>query len=274
MHMDLGAKKSLGQNFLKSRKAISDMIAASQISRNDVVIEIGPGKGALTLPLLETGATVIAFELDGRMVEFLQEKFSHHITSGQLILVHQDVLEVNLQKYTLGKPYKLVANIPYYITNLIIRTFLSGAYQPTTMCLLVQKEVAERIVSRDGKESILSLSVKLFGTPKYIAKVAKHYFSPVPKIDSAIILISDISRSALPDNEYETIFFTIIKTAFGQKRKQAIKNLSSLENKDIWIAIFESLDIDIHARAEDINFESWMNIVHHYRKNTINSTTD
>jgi 16S rRNA (adenine1518-N6/adenine1519-N6)-dimethyltransferase len=264
--MSLGPKKSLGQNFLKSRKAINDMISASQISENDVVVEIGPGKGALTLPLLETGATVIAFELDGRMIEFLQEKCASFIESRQLILVHQDVLEVDLGKYTFGKPYKLVANIPYYITNLIIRNFLSGEYQPTTMCLLVQKEVAERIVSRDGKESILSLSVKLFGTPKYITKVAKHYFSPIPKIDSAVILISEISRKTLINKNHEMTFFKIIKIAFGQKRKQAIKNLSILEDKKIWTDIFESININIHARAEDISFTSWLKIVDKYIK--------
>jgi 16S rRNA (adenine1518-N6/adenine1519-N6)-dimethyltransferase len=264
--MSLDAKKSLGQNFLKSRKAINDMIRVSEISARDVVIEIGPGKGALTIPLLETGATVIAFELDERMIEFLKEKCAKAITRGQLVLVHQDVLEANVEKYTFGKPYKLVANIPYYITNLIIRNFLSGEYQPTLMCLLVQKEVAERIVSRDGKESILSLSVKFFGTPKYITKVARHYFSPIPKVDSAIILISDIHRNAIFDILYEEQFFTVIKKAFGQKRKQAIKNLTELSDKKIWLEIFEFLNINSKSRAEDISFNYWVQIVDLYFK--------
>ena len=262
--MSLAAKKSLGQNFLKSKKAISAMISAPEINDQDIVVEIGPGKGALTRPLLETGATVIAFELDGRMVEYLSEIFTDYIESGKLVLVHQDVLEVDLGKYTKGEPYKVVANIPYYITNLIIRTFLSGEYQPTAMCLLIQKEVAERIVSRDGKESILSMSVKLFGTPKYITKVGRQYFSPSPKVDSAVILISDINRDAITDNNYEKKFFEIIKTAFGQKRKQAIKNLTKIETKEVWQNIFTELDINIQSRAEDVPFNVWIQIIDKY----------
>lgn len=259
--MSLQAKKSLGQNFLKSRKAIQDMISAPEISSDDIVVEIGPGKGALTGPLLKTGATVIAFELDGRMIKYLSDIFSDFIESGKLVLVHQDVLEVNLGKYTKGNPYKVVANIPYYITNMIIRTFLTNTHQPTSMCLLIQKEVAERIVSRDNKESILSMSVKLFGTPRYITKVARQYFSPQPKVDSAVILVSDISRKKLINENYEHEFFMIVKTAFGQKRKQAIKNLSHIHNKEHWINIFNLLKINIKARAEDIHFDDWIQII-------------
>lgn len=265
--MSLEAKKSLGQNFLKSHKAIKAMIAAPAITSSDIVIEIGPGKGALTRPLLETGATVIAFELDERMVEFLQEKFNHYIASKKLILVHQDVLEADINFYTNHQPYKVVANIPYYITNLIIRNFLSHNHQPLVMCLLIQKEVAERIVSRDDKESILSLSVKLFGTPSYIMKVGRQYFSPSPKIDSAVILISDIKRDASLTPEYEHHFFEIVKTAMGQKRKQAIKNLTKINEKSIWQNIFTSLDIDLKARAEDISFSKWLEIIDKYLKN-------
>ncbi|MCI5051459.1 MAG: 16S rRNA (adenine(1518)-N(6)/adenine(1519)-N(6))-dimethyltransferase RsmA [Candidatus Pacebacteria bacterium] len=265
--MSLEAKKSLGQNFLKSKKAISAMISAPEISRGDIVVEIGPGKGALTRPLLETGATVIAFELDQRMVGYLKEEFTEYIDNKKLILVHQDVLEVDIKEFTKGKPYKVVANIPYYITNLIVRNFLSNVYQPTAMCLLIQKEVAERIVSRDGKESILSLSVKIFGDPKYIAKVARQYFSPSPKVDSAIILISDINRQYVPNSKDEEEFFEVIKAAFAQKRKQAIKNLSKLKPRSYWEEIFNSLDLEKKVRAEDITFQKWLQIVDKYNEN-------
>jgi len=264
--MSLEAKKSLGQNFLKSQKAIHAMIQAPNISSDDIVIEIGPGKGALTGPLLKTGATVIAFELDQRMVEYLSEIFTDYIASGKLVLIHQDVLEVDLGKYTQGQPYKVVANIPYYITNLIIRTFLTSQYQPTDMCLLIQKEVAERIVSRDNKESILSLSVKLFGTPSYVMKVGRQYFSPKPKVDSAVILISDINRKNIKDEHYEEQFFTVVKTAFAQKRKQAIKNLSKISHKEQWQDIFSSLGISHTARGEDILYSQWIQVVDKYIK--------
>ena len=264
--MTLHAKKSLGQNFLKSKKAIRSMIESSGLSPKDIVVEIGPGKGALTKPLLETGATVIAFELDERMIDYLNEIFADYITSKKLVLVHQDVLEADIFEYTQGQSYKLVANIPYYITNLILRTFLSNEHQPSLMCLLVQKEVAERIVTRDGKESILSLSVKLFGTPKYIMKVGRHYFSPSPRVDSAVILIEDINRNVSKDLKFEDTFFEVVKIAFGQKRKKAIKNLQKLAEKKVWEQIFTECQIDNNARAEDIPFELWIQIVDKYKK--------
>lgn len=242
------------------------MIASPQINADDIVVEIGPGKGALTKPLLETGATVIAFELDERMIEYLKETLTEYIESGKLVLIHQDVLEADIKDYTKGRPYKVVANIPYYITNLIIRTFLSGDYQPTVMCLLIQKEVAERIVSRDGKESILSLSVKLFGTPRYIMKVGRHYFSPSPKVDSAVILIGDIDRSNIADGHFESKFFSVVKTAFSQKRKKAIKNLRKLADKLVWEELFADCDVDINVRAEDVPYEQWLTIVDKYQK--------
>ncbi len=259
--MSLEAKKSLGQNFLKSQKAIYTMIDIPQISNEDVVVEIGPGKGALTGPLLETGATVIAFELDKRMIDFLSHKFEEYITAGTLQLVHQDVLDVTIHEYTQGKPYKVVANIPYYITNLILRTFLSGDCQPVSMCLLMQKEVAKRIVTHDNKESILSLSVKLYGTPKYLMKVGRQYFSPSPNVDSAILFINNISRNAIRSDVFEQNFFTLVKTAFAQKRKQAIKNLQVIRERSFWEGVFKELSINSSIRAEDIQYTKWLEIV-------------
>jgi len=241
------------------------MIESPDISHDDIVVEIGPGKGALTKPLLETGATVVAFELDKRMVEYLHETFGEYVMSGKLILVHQDVLEADISAYTSGQPYKVVANIPYYITNLIIRTFLSNGHQPTSMCLLIQKEVAERIVSRNGKESILSLSVQLYGIPRFIMKVDRRYFSPKPKVDSAVIIIDAINRDDIVDVDFENKFFEIIKTAFSQKRKKAIKNLSMLASKSTWENIFEACGIDRDVRAEDVTYTQWLEIVDKYR---------
>ncbi len=189
------AKKSLGQNFLKSEKALGDIVRAGGLSLGDVVLEIGPGKGALTEKILETGAKVIAVEKDQELIPVLEEKFAEYVTKGSLVLVHEDVLEFNPLSYKLkAGSFKLIGNIPYYITGAIIRKFLESDPQPTSMTLLVQKEVAERIVARDGKESILSISVKAYGTPHYIDKVPKRYFTPEPKVDSAIIHIDNISK--------------------------------------------------------------------------------
>ncbi len=254
---NLYAKKSLGQNFLKSKKAITALIEAPQTSSADLVIEIGPGKGALTKPLLATGARVIAFELDPRMVELLEDECREECARGQLTLVHKDIIDVDLAEYTHNEPYKVVANIPYYITNLIIRKFLESPLQPTDMSLLVQKEVAERIVARDGKESLLSLSVKLFAIPKYIMKVGRNYFSPRPKVDSAIIHIKDIGRTHLSPQD-EVAFFELLHIGFAHKRKQLMKNLSSQYPKEKLKEVFETLNINEKIRAEDIPLETWL----------------
>ena len=264
---DLSAKKSLGQNFLKSKKAIDAMVTSAAVTAENVVIEIGPGKGVLTKSLLETGATVIAYELDPRMVEYLSEIFADAIASGQLTIVHKDILELDIEA-ELGKHkhYKVIANIPYYITNAIIRKFLSGTHQPTDMVLLVQKEVAERIVVRDGKESLLSLSIALYGTPRYIMKVHKKYFSPSPKIDSAIVHIGNISRQHLAEHQDEKLFFDIIHAGFGQKRKMLLNNIAALGDKDIWREIFIGLGIPENIRAENVHLDVWLQILQEAKK--------
>ncbi len=267
MDIPLYAKKSLGQNFLKSKRAIHQMITAAGTKSDDVIVEIGPGKGALTKPILETGARVIAFELDERMIDYLKTELSEYVESGQLDIIHQDVLNIDMDNFfgTLGD-YKVIANIPYYITNAIIRKFLETQCQPTDMSLLMQREVAERIVVRDGKESILSLSVSAFGDARYIGKVDRKYFSPSPKVHSAILHIANISHEKIPIEKQE-LFFEIIKTAFSQKRKKCIKNLEKIADKKIWQEIFSNLDIDENTRAEQININMWLQILDKYIKN-------
>lgn len=267
MNKNLSAKKSLGQNFLKSKKAINQMVEAANVSKNDFVIEIGPGKGVLTRALLETGARVIAFELDKRMIDFLNIEFSSFVESGQLQILHKDILDIDIKEYVEGLDgYKLIANIPYYITNAIIRKFLESEFQPTDMVLLVQKEVAERIVVRNGKQSLLSLSIAVFGDAKYISKVDRKYFSPSPKVHSAIIHIFNISREKIREKEREELFFDIIHAAFAHKRKKCVKNLQKIAEKELWINIFSKLDINIDVRAEELNITMWVKILDEFEK--------
>ncbi len=269
----LYAKKSLGQNFLKSKKALSAMIEAGKISSNDTVLEIGPGQGALTEKLLETKAKIIAVEKDDRLIEFLKEKFAKELSSKQLEIIHGDILELDLSKKLQANSYKLIANIPYYITGLIFRKFLSGKIQPEKIVILVQKEIADRIVARDGKESLLSLSVKAYGKPIKIMKVGKENFSPAPKVDSAILLIDQISRKFFEDMDHEKsadlvvseeLFFKMIKAGFAHKRKVLMSNLKDFSAKTgvkNLKSAFLSAKIPEKSRAEDLKLEDWKNLL-------------
>ena len=254
-------KKSLGQNFLKSQKALAEILHAGSVSVGDTILEIGPGKGALTEKLLSTGAHVVAIEKDQELVPYLQEKFAIDIEKGLFTLIEGDILEFDILKCKhLSSNYKLIANIPYNITGAIIRMFLESKNQPTTMVLLVQKEVAVRI-ARDKKESILSLSVKAYGTPTYVSTVSKRYFNPAPKVDSAIIAVQNINRNRFVSQTHEAEFFKLVKTAFAHKRKQLAGNLKEGGYSTEWInATFSNNKIPEHVRAEDIHIQTWIDM--------------
>ena len=253
------AKKSLGQNFLKSKAAVQQILTAAHLSPGDTILEVGPGKGVLTEGLLESGARVIAIEKDDRLIEFLNDKFEEQIKRGQLEIVHQDILDFNNDDETgkklLKKSYKLVANIPYYITGALLRKFLESSNQPERMVLMLQKEVAKRIVANDKKESLLSISVKAYGEPKYIATVPARYFSPAPKVDSAILQISNISKKFFTENKIsEEKFFRILKSGFAHKRKVLIKNLNTTPE------IFQKINLSPKIRAENLSLKEWQHL--------------
>ena len=255
------AKKHLGQNFLKSKTVVHTMVSTADITSADTVLEIGPGKGVLTETLLETGAKVIAIEMDSELIPLLTQKFQKEIESKQFTLIEGDALKVlTKEKCRNFGSYKLVANIPYYVTGEIIKKFLTSEYQPTSMTLLVQKEVAQRIV--DTKESILSLSVKAYGTPKYIQKVPARYFTPSPKVDSAVLYIDSISKEIFTQNNItEEAFFTIVRAGFAQKRKKLINNLQKNTSKKILEGIFENINIANDSRAEELTLTMWITLI-------------
>lgn len=230
-------KKSLGQNFLIQPQIAEDMATAGKVSEGDTVVEIGPGTGALTRALLERGAKVIAVEKDDLLYKKLSEE-----SVENLEVTHGDVLEIDL---FIKEAYKIVANIPYYITGKIIRHFLEIENKPTSITLLIQKEVAERIVAKDGKESLLSISVKAYGNPTYIKTVKRGNFNPIPKVDSAILTIENISGI---EDVPEDLFFRVLKIGFSSKRKKVSKNLKSL------------VRIEDNRRPEDLSLEDWKNI--------------
>ena len=248
-------RKILGQNFLKSETALRKIVEAGEIKQNDIILEIGPGKGALTEKLLGTRCKVLAIEKDKELYEILQNKFAEQIKLNTLILVCGDILDFNTNAYGL-KPstYKIIANIPYNITGAILKKFLGGLNQPESMVLMVQNEVAKRIMARDKKESILSISVKAYGEPKMVMKVPARYFSPRPKVDSAIIAIKNISRKTFKESGInEEKFWEIVKTGFAHKRKKLSGNLKTLKNGSL--ASVWSLG---NKRAEDLSLEDWI----------------
>lgn len=255
------AKKSLGQHFLRSSSAIRAMVTAGKVTASDTVLEIGPGEGVLTHALLETGAKVIAVEFDHDLIANLNSRFSNQIKTGQLTIVEMDILQFDPKRFELqDSRYKLVANIPYYITGAIFEKFLTEKNHPSCLVVLIQKEVATRIVARDKKESILSLSVKAFGTPKIVVKVPASAFRPAPKVDSAVLLVENISNSNFANAEEIKYFFDIIHAGFAHKRKLVIRNLEKIAPGAVVASAFTKLAIADKARAEDIPLEKWLSL--------------
>lgn len=248
--MEIKAKKSLGQHWLKSKSALTAIIKSADLKSGEVVLEIGPGQGVLTESLLDTGARVIAIEKDENLAFFLTKKFADQIKSHQLKIVVGDVLDLEIKQILNNEPYKIVANIPYYLTGQFFRQFLSATNQPTSIIVLIQKEVANRIVAKNKKESILSISVKAYGKPRLEKIVPAGAFSPPPKVDSAILSIKNISRDFFTGID-EAKFFTLVKKGFGQKRKQ-LKNNLGLEQE-----ILNHCKLPSAVRAEDLNLVDW-----------------
>src|SRR3989338_5449087 len=283
-------KKSLGQNFLKSEKIAQEIVEAGEVGLDDIVLEVGPGKGILTAELLKKAKKVIAVEKDESLAGFLKEKFAENIKNGKLELVSEDILKFSPNFYNLQpNSYKLIANIHYYITSHLLRTFLENppnGGQPSLMVLMVQKEVAERIVGtkseakrnfsrftlpRSGagsdasqnfalprsKKRILSISVKTYGRPEIIRKVPAGYFSPAQKVDSAVIKISGISKKFFKDIG-EKKFFETVKKGFSQKRKMLINNLKiRLPSTSDVEGSIKACNISEKARAENLSLEQW-----------------
>ncbi len=255
------AKKHLGQYFLTSTRALSDMVDAGDIHADDLVLEIGPGKGVLTERLILLSDKVIALEKDRELIPLLQERFAEAVTQSRLDIVEQDVLDFDPETLRFyGKPYKLIANIPYYITGAIIEQFLSTTYQPERMVLLMQREVAERIVARDGNESVLSIAVKAYGVPRIVSRVPRGAFVPAPTVESAILSIEHISRDFFVDTD-EATFFAVLKSVFGGKRKQIAKTLAEhLGDRDGALAVLTSVDIDPTTRPQDMTLLAWQHL--------------
>ena len=249
---EIWAKRTMGQNFLVDSEVLDKIIVAADISPSDVILEIGPGLGVLTEGLSEKAGKIIAIEKDDKLTEMLESKFS----GTNVEILHQDALEFDPTE--LGE-YKLVANIPYNITSLIIRKFLETSNKPERLILMVQKEVAERITARPGDMSLLSVSVQFYAEAEIISLVKNTSFYPSPKIDSAVIKISpkELSKEV---NEKE--FFRLVKFGFASKRKTLENNLSAgmhITKQDA-SDIIKAAGLEARIRAEALTIENWIKL--------------
>ncbi len=250
------AKQALGQNFLMHQATANRIADAAGLTEGDTVLEIGPGTGMLTRALLARAGRVIAVEADQDLIPGLSETFADEIGAERLTLVTGDFRSFDLSILPPG--YRVAANIPYYLTGEIIRTLLTAQNKPASVTLLVQKEVAERI-ARSSKESLLSLSVKAFGTPKYLFTVPKGAFRPAPKVDSAVLRIAEITSPFASERE-EGRFFEVLRAGFAHKRKRLAKNLEATAPAARITEALTAAGLDSNARAEDVSLAAWRTI--------------
>lgn len=260
----LKAKKSLGQNFLSNPRILDKIVSAAEVSKEDTVLEVGPGTGSLTIRLAEKSKRVIAIEKDHRLIEQLQDKFKNF---PNVEVVEGDIMESDIAEYSLKDGnYKIVANIPYYITSSLIRLALEKWPQPQLIVLMVQKEVAQRIMAmpaQAGKKpnmNLLALSVQYYAEPKIIGYISRGSFNPRPKVDSAIIRLKPLGRRATAE-ETEKIFI-LIRAGFSEKRKQLAGNLTKKLKipKEQILDAFKKLGISSIIRAENLSLEQWITL--------------
>ena len=257
---DFKHKKKFGQNFLTHQNEVLEKIMeVSNVTSEDTVIEIGPGEGALTELLLDSSKKLFCFEIDRDLEKILNKKFKDN---SKFNLKMGDVLEADLKEILKDEQnVKVVANIPYYITSPIINKIIEHRDKISEIYIMVQKEVAERICSKTGKERrVLTLAVEYFGEAEYLFTIPKEFFTPIPKVDSAFMSIK-LYNGKYEDMIDENIFFKYVKAAFSNKRKNILNNLSTLGySKDEVREIVKEIGISDNERAENITIEKYIEL--------------
>ena len=252
-------KKSLGQNFLVEPAGLMKVINAAELSGNEEVLEIGAGLGSLTYLLAQTAARVTTVEIDQHMLEPLAEALKPF---SNVQIVPGDILDLNPAELVSRENYVVVANIPYYITSAIIRHLLEADLKPSRVILTIQKEVAQRILARDGKMSLLSLSVFVFGEPEIAGTIPSGSFFPAPDVDSAVLRIRLHPEPLIPTAQLDK-FFKLAHAGFGQKRKTLRNSLSaglSLPTSEVE-AKLKAANIEPSRRAETLSVAEWARLI-------------
>lgn len=258
--LDLAARKGLGQHFLADRGVLSKIMQAANLSQDDTVIEVGPGLGVLTAELVKCAGRVVSVELDGALVRSLRTEMA---SARNLTIVQGDILSLPPEGLLsdIAGGYKVVANLPYYITSAVLRHFLESARRPECLVVMVQREVARSMTAAPGELSLLGLSVQIFGTPQVVSRVPAGAFYPPPKVESAVVKIQTFPTPVIPEAEL-TGFFNVARAAFSTARKQIQNSLShglGRDKVDI-VRLLDAAGIDARRRAETLDIPEWVRL--------------
>ncbi len=265
----LRPRKGLGQHFLVDREVLELIISAAELDPGDVIMEIGPGLGILTRQLAARVSRVIAIELDNKLADILQKTLT---SFNNVAIINEDVLQVApeallKEQRVIDNPfgYKVVANLPYYITSPILRHFLEASVKPKIMVIMVQKEVAEVIAAEPGRRSLLSISVQFYGRPRIVSYVPAECFYPAPEVDSAILRVEVYPQPAVAVDEDS--FFELVRAGFSVSRKQLGNSLAQGlgRPKAEVLSLLEKANIMPQRRAETLTLEEWARLWRVYR---------
>ena len=250
----ISPKKSLGQNFLSDYNILEAIVEHAQVGEHDQVLEIGPGLGSLTRHLARKARQVIAVELDDRLIPILHNETLDY---NNVLIIHADILEIDLA--TIVQPgYKVVGNIPYYITGSIMRHLLSSMPRPARLTLTLQEEVAKRMAAKPGDMSLLSVVVQYYGNVVINTKIKAGAFWPRPDVDSAVVSLTIRKQLPLIQAD-EKEFFRLVKVGFNQKRKQLQKNLRAIiKSRKRIDQVLQTADIDGQRRAQSLSVDDWL----------------
>jgi len=254
-------KKTLGQHWLNDETVLQSIVDAADVNSDDYVLEIGPGTGNLTDYLHRTGANVLALEFDKELISKLIKKYSK---TEKITIKHGDIRTFNFSK--LPKKYKVVANIPYYLTSHLIRSLSETDNPPDIAVLLIQKEVAERICAKPGQMGILSITAQFYFECSLNVEVSADLFTPPPKVDSQVVVLKRRSKFIIDVNE--KLFFGLVKAGFSNKRKTLANSLSGglRISKSEGISLLNSAGVDSGLRAQQLSFDQWHSIYREHVK--------
>jgi 16S rRNA (adenine1518-N6/adenine1519-N6)-dimethyltransferase len=246
------AKKSLGQHWLRDEESLRAIVKAAKLSKDDTVLEIGPGLGTLTVHLVKEVQKVVSVELDGA----LASKLAVQVSAGNLVVLHQDIMRFDLSELPVN--YKVVANIPYYITGNILRLFTETNSPPDTMVLLVQKEVAERLAAKPGEMSVIAVAAQLDYEVKLGKVIEAENFSPAPKVDSQVVIFKKRAKALFKDLDKKS-FMRLVKAGFSARRKKLRGSLSAglgIEKTQADELLAKAM-INGELRAQNLSLQDW-----------------